>query len=80
MERAIPATEFKAHVLKLLDRVAAGEEIIVTKHGRPIAKLVPLGSQESSKPLQGCFRVPDPGDDLELDEPWEASLGHLAPE
>jgi len=39
--RTIPAGEFKARCLKLMDEVAAkGEEIVVTKRGKPIAKLV----------------------------------------
>ncbi len=37
------ASEFKATCLALLDQVAAtGEEIVVTKRGRPVAKLVPI--------------------------------------
>jgi prevent-host-death family protein len=34
--------EAKTHLSRLLDRVAAGEEIVLGKHGRPVAKLVPL--------------------------------------
>jgi prevent-host-death family protein len=38
----IPAAEFKAKCLALMDRVArTGETIVVTKHGRPIAELRP---------------------------------------
>ena len=32
----------KTHLSRLLDRVAAGEEIVLGKHGKPVAKLVPL--------------------------------------
>lgn len=35
------ATEAKAKLLSLLDRVAAGEEVEITKHGRTVARLVP---------------------------------------
>lgn len=39
----IAAGVFKARCLELMDEVArTGEEIIVTKYGRPVAKLVPL--------------------------------------
>lgn len=31
--------EAKTHLSKLLDRVEAGEEIVVTRHGKPVAKL-----------------------------------------
>ncbi len=38
----IPAGKFKATCLALLDRVATtGEELVITKRGRPIAMLVP---------------------------------------
>jgi prevent-host-death family protein len=42
--RTLPAGEFKARCLALLDEVAdSGEEIVVTKRGVPVAKLVPVG-------------------------------------
>jgi len=39
--RRLTATEVKARILALLDDVAAGETIEITKHGRPVARLVP---------------------------------------
>jgi prevent-host-death family protein len=43
MESTIGAAEFKARCLHLLDVVAERhEEVIITKRGRPVAKLVPL--------------------------------------
>ena len=39
----IPATEFKARCLELMDRVAERHETyVITKRGKPVAKLVPL--------------------------------------
>lgn len=35
------ATDAKARFLGLLDEVAGGEEVEITKHGRPVARLVP---------------------------------------
>ena len=32
--------EAKTHLSTLLDRVAAGEEVLITKHGKPVARLV----------------------------------------
>jgi prevent-host-death family protein len=32
----------KAHLSELLEKVAGGEEITITKHGTPVAKLVPV--------------------------------------
>ncbi len=41
--RTIAAGEFKARCLKLLDEVAATREtIVITKFGKPVAKLVPM--------------------------------------
>ena len=37
----IGAYEAKTHLAKLLDRVAAGERIAITRHGVPVAMLVP---------------------------------------
>ena len=40
--KTIKASEFKAKCLKLMDEVAeSGEEIVITKNGRPTARLVP---------------------------------------
>ena len=42
-ERSIAAGEFKAKCLELLDRVARdGDSLVVTKRGRPVAKVVPV--------------------------------------
>jgi len=41
--RQIGAYEAKTHLPRLLDEVAAGESITITKHGRPVAVLVPAG-------------------------------------
>lgn len=40
--RVIVASEFRARCLKLMDEVAeTGEEIVITKNGRPISRLTP---------------------------------------
>ena len=42
------ATEFKAKCLAVMEEVAAtGAEIVITKHGREICKLVPLPQDQS---------------------------------
>ncbi len=39
----MPANEFKTHCLRVMDEVAeTGQEVIVTKHRKPVAKLVPM--------------------------------------
>jgi len=40
--KQMPAGEFKAHCLAVMDKVAnSGEPIVITKHGKPVVKLVP---------------------------------------
>src|SRR5262249_26028319 len=53
---AIPATEFKAKCLELMDRVAERHEtFIITKRGKPVAKLAPVGP-ERRETLFGCMK------------------------
>src|SRR5271170_7693721 len=45
----IPAAVFKAECLKLMDEVArTGQPIVITKHGKPVAQLVPVPAQPES--------------------------------
>ena len=48
----------KTHLSRLLDRVVAGEQIIIAKSGKPIAKLVPV-SPRTRKPgrLKGKIKI-----------------------
>ena len=39
--RTVGAYEAKTHLPHLLDEVSRGEEIQITRHGRPVARLVP---------------------------------------
>lgn len=69
--RQIAAGKFKAECLSLLDEVAAtGEEIVVTKRGKPVAKLV-RASPELPPSLRGSVvcerRLLDP-----TGERWDA--------
>lgn len=54
--------EAKTNFSKLLQRVALGEEVIIAKAGRPVAKLVPVTSGRSKFKFgsaKGKFVVPD---------------------
>lgn len=41
----VGAYQAKTHLPALLDRVSAGEQITITRHGVPVARLVPLGEK-----------------------------------
>lgn len=69
----IAAGEFKAQCLALLDEVAeTGKEIIVTKRGKPVAKVVPI---EPPKSLEGSVTVLGDimtiFDEQDWDDHWE---------
>lgn len=52
----IGAHEAKTHLSKLLDRVVRGENLIITRHGKPVAKLVPVKiDQEQAKEALDCI-------------------------
>jgi prevent-host-death family protein len=69
--KSIAAGQFKARCLKLLDEVArTGEEIVVTKRGRAVARLMPL-APKARKALHGS--VLKQGDLVTpVDESWDA--------
>ena len=43
--RTVSAYEAKTHLSSLLERAEAGEEVTITKHGRPVARLLPATSR-----------------------------------
>ncbi len=54
--------EAKTHLSKLLEQVASGEEVIIAKAGKPVARLVAIKPKPGPRPLglaKGKFVVPD---------------------
>ncbi len=49
--RPINVHEAKTHLSRLLDRVAKGEQIVIAKAGRPVARLVPVEAGEGGREL-----------------------------
>jgi prevent-host-death family protein len=45
----IGSYQAKTHLPALLERVARGEQITITKHGKPIARLVPIGRADPDR-------------------------------
>jgi prevent-host-death family protein len=80
----VPATEFKAKCLELMDRVAEGRETyVITKHGKPVAKLVPA-DPPAQKSVFGCMsgQMEVVGDVLKSpwsEEDWKAFEQGRAP-
>jgi len=54
----ITATEFKAKCLALIDEVQEkGGELIISKHGLPVARLLPVGAEKPWLALRGKGRL-----------------------
>jgi prevent-host-death family protein len=73
MKQKITAGLFKAHCLRLLDEVQQQrKEIVITKRGKPVARLVPV---DDARPvifgrMKGTARIL--GDIFSTGESWEA--------
>ncbi len=73
MQSTMPAGEFKAKCLKILDQVAETREtLVITKHGKPVARLEPIhvdadviGAMRGTGVIMGDIISP-------LDVEWEA--------
>ena len=49
MARHIPISEFKDHASELVAAVERGEELVITRHGKPAARLSPARPQEDDR-------------------------------
>ncbi|MFN0305270.1 MAG: type II toxin-antitoxin system Phd/YefM family antitoxin [Burkholderiales bacterium] len=50
--RAMSLADAKAHLSELLNTVEAGEEVVITRHGRPVVRVLPASSIKEPLPLQ----------------------------
>jgi prevent-host-death family protein len=55
----VNVTHAKTHLSKLLERVVAGEEVVIARAGRPVARLVPIDPKEPRRPGLAKGRVTD---------------------
>lgn len=65
--------EAKTHLSRLLERVAHGDTVVIAKAGKPIAKIVPLTSEEARPArrlgfMAGRMRVPEDFDHMGAQE------------
>jgi prevent-host-death family protein len=67
------ATEVKAKLLSVLDAVAAGEEVEITKHGRTVARLVPATGPSALKGRLAGVAMSAAGDEelFSTGAPWD---------
>ena len=53
----VTALEAKTRFGELLDRVSRGEEIIITRHDKPVARIVPEGGKSLEKVRQAVANM-----------------------
>jgi prevent-host-death family protein len=65
MSDAVNIHEAKTHLSRLVERVEAGEEVVIARAGRPVAKLVAYRPRRESRApglLRGQIRLADDWD------------------
>lgn len=55
--QTIQASEAKTHFLRLLDAVERGETVTITRHGRPVARLVPQVEMDSERKAKAAAAI-----------------------
>ena len=53
----VGAFQAKTHFSALLEQVEKGEQVTITKHGRPVAKLIPTGIVDRERIRQTIVRL-----------------------
>ena len=71
----IGAYEAKTHLPALLERVARGEQFTITKHGRPVARLVPVGRHSPDRRREAIERLKRFREGQSLDVPVKELIG-----
>ena len=73
---AIELDEAEAQLANLVQRVGAGAEVLITRNGAPLARIVPAGVQEAGERVpgsaKGLFTVP-----ADFDEPLDDFRGYM---
>ncbi|HSB14046.1 MAG TPA: type II toxin-antitoxin system prevent-host-death family antitoxin [Bryobacteraceae bacterium] len=55
--REIQASDAKTHLPRLLDAVERGETVVITRHGRPIARIVPEANRRQREIDDALARI-----------------------
>jgi prevent-host-death family protein len=53
----VGAFEAKTHLSSLLDRVAAGEEVVITKHGKAVARLIGAHAVDRERAIEAVEKL-----------------------
>lgn len=71
MTEVVNIEEAKTHLSRLLERVGEGEEILIAKAGRPVARLVPAGERPENREPGSAVGEVKVGEDFDAPLPEE---------
>jgi len=67
----VGAFEAKTHLSSLLERVAKGESFTITRHGTPVARLMPVADHQPDRVASVIERLETISSSLTLDGDWK---------
>jgi prevent-host-death family protein len=71
-QKTVNVHEAKTHLSRLLERTAAGEQVVIAKAGRPVARLVPIATAFGDRELGRDRGLVWMADDFDAPLPDEA--------
>ncbi|MGA9159859.1 MAG: type II toxin-antitoxin system Phd/YefM family antitoxin [Actinomycetota bacterium] len=75
IQTTVNVHEAKTHLSRLLERVENGEEIVIARAGKPVARLVPIEAAAGKRPL-GLYKGQIwMSDDFDEPLPWQLFPG-----
>jgi prevent-host-death family protein len=55
--QTIQASEAKTHFLRILDQVERGESVIITRHGKPVARISPQAEVDHERVMRAAESI-----------------------
>jgi prevent-host-death family protein len=73
-DEVLPVSEFKARCLEIFETLRRqGRDLVVTKHGEPIARVIPVRDREPLRGmLAGQLEIPEDIVEIDFSDDWEA--------
>ena len=71
---SVGAYEARTHLSRLLRRAMDGESVTITRHGRPVARLVPVEEDERTRAYEAARRIRERRRRMENRAPLEELL------
>lgn len=69
MSDVVSVYDAKTHLSALLDRAAAGEDIVIARNGKAMARLVPIAFQGQTRQPANALRIEHIADDFDAPDP-----------